>query len=585
MSNLPRNLLDHISECIELGDPKSAEQAARSAARQFPADPEAHNALGCALFALGDVPDACAAFEQAVRLAPHNVEIAANLDAARKVLDSAPKLPSAEEPEPEPQAERHAGPIRLLQMHTFYPSYQQEFYDRRPHLREAPFAEQMEAFLADAFSSAHMLTPHLAKLGYETMFVVANCVPAQARWLKDSQLQLPVGDYTFYDVLRLQIEQFKPDVLYMGHPVDFDSRFLRAVSWKPKLTIGWRAACVAPDTDWTEYDLIISHLRASRDQALRLGAKDVAFFHPGLPTWISDAVADEPRRFDVVFSGQWTEQHATRNAYLLALAAEAERDPSLSVGFYVGNENGTPPPAIEKRNQGPRWGLDMHRALRSGHIVVNAEIDLAQHDAGNMRLFETTGTGAFLLTEHHPNIARFFEPGHEIETFRSQEEMLAKVRYYLAHPDEREAIARRGLERCHREYAVELRAAEFDRIVRTRLGALRPEEARRATTVEADGVLRDAVDRVNAGEPGVARAMLERARGLRPDRPGAVYGHAFALAKVDRASEAAELLRTASAAYAPSPLQTALLREINAAQPDAGTNLTANGHRNGVAAV
>lgn len=561
MNSVPPNLLEHISECLANGDTRSAEQAARSAARTFADDPEAHNALGCVLYAMGDLPDACDAFELAHRMAPANATIAANLNEARSALRRAEKRPKPSET-PEPAATSHERPLRILQMHTFYPSYQEEFYAKRPHLRTASFAEQTEAFLADAFASGHILTPYLDKLGYQTLFVVGNCAPLQAQWLEESGLARSGGEYSLYDVFKMQIERFQPDVLYIGHPVDFDSRFLRTVDWKPRLTIGWRAACVAPDTDWTSYDLILSHLRASRDHALRLGARDVAFFHPGLPTWIADAVADEPCCYDVVFSGQWTEQHAQRNRYLLALADAADRDPQISVAFYCGHENGQPPAAIERRNLGARWGLDMHRALRSGRIVVNAEIDLAQHDAGNMRLFETTGTGAFLLTEEHPNIRRFFEPGHEIETFRTEAELIAKVRYYLQHPEQREAIARRGMERCHREYAVELRAAEFDRIVRSRLGLLTEIEALRNAIQEPERLLLEAVDRTNAGDTEHALTLFDRARVLRPDRPGPAYGRAVAMARLGKPEEAAEQLRVLSAAYSRSPRQAALLREV-----------------------
>ena len=567
MNTVPQNVLDHISECIEHGDVDSAEQAARWAVKTYASDAEAHNALGCVLYAHGDLPDACAAFDQAHRLSPGNACIARNLEETRRALDRASRTARTDALPGATEAPR-TRPLRLLQAHTFYPSYLDAFYQRHPDLRAAPFAEQMRAILSDGFSSGHILTPALAELGYETMFVVANCIPLQARWLEESGLARDGGEYTQSDVLKMQIDAFQPDVLYMTNPVDYDSRFLRTLTWKPRLTLGWRAACVAPDTDWTSYDLILSHLRASRDQALRLGAREVAFFHPGLPTWIADAVADETARFDVVFSGQWTDQHARRNAYLLALADAADADPALSVAFYCGHENGTPPPEIERRNLGARWGIEMHRALRSGRIVVNAEIDLAQRDAGNMRLFEATGSGCFLLTEDHPNLRRFFEPGHEVETFRNEAELLQKVRYYLAHPDEREAIARRGLERCRTEYAVELRAAEFDRIVRARLGDSDVTSALKDARTDPHRIAHEAVDRANAGDGRVALDLFEKARSLSPTAAGLSYGHAFVLAKLGRSEDALEELRTLGAAGGASARQTRLLNEV-ASQPTA----------------
>ncbi len=77
-----------------------------------------------------------------------------------------------------------------------------------------------------------------------------------------------------------------------------------------------------------------------------------------------------------------------------------------------------------------------------------------------------TGVGSFLLTEYHPNICEYFEPGVEIETFRDEKDLTDKILYYLAHPDEREAIAKRGQQRCLQQYSMQVRTAEFDRVIR-----------------------------------------------------------------------------------------------------------------------
>jgi hypothetical protein len=41
-----------------------------------------------------------------------------------------------------------------------------------------------------------------------------------------------------------------------------------------------------------------------------------------------------------------------------------------------------------------------------------------------------------------------FKEGVEAEFFASDDELLDKTRYYIAHPDERRRMARAGLERC-----------------------------------------------------------------------------------------------------------------------------------------
>ena len=81
------------------------------------------------------------------------------------------------------------------------------------------------------------------------------------------------------------------------------------------------------------------------------------------------------------------------------------------------------------------------------------------HNGTARATIEATGSGAFLLTTHHPELAKFFEPGEEIETFRTPQELAAKISYYLAMPDRADEIARRGQERCLREHSRSARAS------------------------------------------------------------------------------------------------------------------------------
>lgn len=68
------------------------------------------------------------------------------------------------------------------------------------------------------------------------------------------------------------------------------------------------------------------------------------------------------------------------------------------------------------------------------------------------RNFEVPACGGFLLSGHAENLEDYYEIGKEIVTFTSTGDMVDKIRYYLAHDDEREAIARAGYERTMRDH-------------------------------------------------------------------------------------------------------------------------------------
>jgi spore maturation protein CgeB len=61
-------------------------------------------------------------------------------------------------------------------------------------------------------------------------------------------------------------------------------------------------------------------------------------------------------------------------------------------------------------------------------------------------------SGSFYLTHDNPDLHTLFTTGKEIETYQSIEDCIAKVRYYLAHDTEREAIAYAGRQRAISEH-------------------------------------------------------------------------------------------------------------------------------------
>lgn len=73
-------------------------------------------------------------------------------------------------------------------------------------------------------------------------------------------------------------------------------------------------------------------------------------------------------------------------------------------------------------------------------IVFNVSIK----DDINMRVFETLGSGAFLLTNYLPTLGELFEDGKDLVTYKTLDEMVEKAQYYIEHNKERERIAASG---------------------------------------------------------------------------------------------------------------------------------------------
>ena len=69
-----------------------------------------------------------------------------------------------------------------------------------------------------------------------------------------------------------------------------------------------------------------------------------------------------------------------------------------------------------------------------------------------LRDFEVPMSGGFYLVEYMEELKEFYEIGHEIACYDGPDDLIAKIKYYLAHEAEREAIARAGRARCLRDH-------------------------------------------------------------------------------------------------------------------------------------
>ena len=76
---------------------------------------------------------------------------------------------------------------------------------------------------------------------------------------------------------------------------------------------------------------------------------------------------------------------------------------------------------------------------------INLNISLRSIESGiPLRAFDILGSGGFLLSNYQEDFLEYFTPGEDFVCYESESDLLQKLDYYLAHEDERRAIAGNG---------------------------------------------------------------------------------------------------------------------------------------------
>ena len=103
----------------------------------------------------------------------------------------------------------------------------------------------------------------------------------------------------------------------------------------------------------------------------------------------------------------------------------------------------------------------MYQVLRRSRITLNSHIDMAGNEAGNMRLFEATGVGAFLLTDFKDNLDTLFAPDREVAVWRSIDDCLKAIDRHIGDDTGRAAVAHAGHMRTVAQHTYRHRTAEI----------------------------------------------------------------------------------------------------------------------------
>lgn len=189
---------------------------------------------------------------------------------------------------------------------------------------------------------------------------------------------------------------------------------------------------IAPHYDYffSQDNTLIQQLR---DQ---LGLKNCFYMaHAAEP--LQDPFTNRKNKYTISFVGTYNPKlYPNREKYLMAI-----KDLGLNIW---GNDEwlGTP---LKDYFHGRANDDERFDIYGTSKIVVDINWEHIKSDGVSVRPFEVTASGACLLSDLvKSDIHNLYQEDKEFISFGSAEELRDKVKYYLAHDDERELIARAG---------------------------------------------------------------------------------------------------------------------------------------------
>ena len=164
---------------------------------------------------------------------------------------------------------------------------------------------------------------------------------------------------------------------------------------------------------------------------------------------------------------------------------EWEGEPALAGRVQRSGARISPEDAVKIFNASA-VNLNLHSSVRASEAVPRG-------DFLNPRTFELAACGAFQLVDERELMDELFAPG-ELETFVNIGELKDKIDHFLAHPEERRAVAARSRERVLRDHTYERRMETLlDFVARNRPGWPRARGADDPSLAELPEDLREQV--------------------------------------------------------------------------------------------
>jgi glycosyltransferase involved in cell wall biosynthesis len=359
--------------------------------------------------------------------------------------------------------------MKILILDNYYEDFLESFYSKNPKVSEMDFEAHRALLLEQHFGTSDIYSYNIKKLGHEAQEIITNDFRLQIKWAQENGIQtLPLPRYLTYGlkyvlgydwryrIIKAQVEQIKPDVLYIQEGNILSDSFIAKLKPYVKLVVGQIASARRFNRTYHNYDLLISSfphfVEYFKNKGLNAVWQPLAFDERML-----NIFSQNKSTYPITFIGGFSPK---TYKWSTPLFEDVAKQINIDVWGY-GIKSLSFNSMFRKYYHGEAWGLDLYRILSESLITLNRHGEVSQQYANNMRLYEATGMGTCLITDWKENLHTIFEPDEEVVTYRSADELIEKVNYLLENDGERMKIAEAGQNRTLKDHTYQIRVKEL----------------------------------------------------------------------------------------------------------------------------
>ena len=390
----------------------------------------------------------------------------------------------------------------LLKITSYYKDFLAGYYLSNPHITSKSYDDQYKHLMDQGYGYSDYFPHYLGKnYAIRSIEYIYNAEPLQHAWARENGCA-STGD----ELLLEQIARFQPEVLFFQNSTSFHLGFFDRVREKVKsvkLLVGHICSpyTAANLKAFQRFDLMLTCSEKFRTELHEQDIKSYLFPHAFEASLVPEHGLMQAPENDIIFVGSLLARagfHRTRINYIedilrrdlplkmygmieddawLLLKAKQAIYLGLKVAEKIGMKGHLKSPGLRKiaqLNEMPvkaryskeirqgmirklLFGKDMLKEISQHAICFNIHARVAGDYAANIRMFEATGAGSLLVTDHKHNIQELFEPGEEILTYNNKEECIEQLRWALDNPEKAAEIAARGKKRTLKDHSVEKR--------------------------------------------------------------------------------------------------------------------------------